>query len=310
MSWEAHAWVWTLDGLTPLTKLVALSMANHAGPDGEHIRPSIHRVAEQTCVSEKTVKRAIADLIERGMLVLVDSSNGRGRTNEYSMPVDLQRVADRGTKKRGSSSDIETDKGGHWRGERGTLENGKGDIGEAKGGLCDPPILVQSLEETYKNETLHQSSLPMVGDDTIKNDHSSLPLSEIPPPRPSNDTRQPNSAKKASVDPMKGFDAFYGAYPRKVGRGAAERAWMSAIRSGATLETICAGLQWQIPKLREADPEFRPHPATWLNGKRYLDEPPAHLRPGYRQRMGSYEPSPEGGYDDPADDPGAMNGGF
>ena len=28
MSWEAQAWVWTLDGVTPLTKLVALSLAN------------------------------------------------------------------------------------------------------------------------------------------------------------------------------------------------------------------------------------------------------------------------------------------
>ena len=180
MSWEAQAWVWTLDGLTGLTKLVALSLANHAGPDGEHIRPSIQRVAEQTCASEKTVKRAIADLIERGMLALVDSSNGRGRTNEYSMPVDLQRVADRGTKKRGSSSDIETEKGGlcdpHFV-ERGTLSPIKGDSQSEKGGLCDPPILVQSLRET-KKESKERNSLPLVGHDSVKNDLRGKRLAE------------------------------------------------------------------------------------------------------------------------------------
>lgn len=70
------------------------------------------------------------------------------------------------------------------------------------------------------------------------------------------------------------FAKFYQAYPRKVGRGQAERAWRGAIRAGAKPAEIISGLEAQLPAMREQDQRFVPHPATWLNGQRWLDEPP------------------------------------
>ena len=67
------------------------------------------------------------------------------------------------------------------------------------------------------------------------------------------------------------FEAFWLAYPRKVGKTAARKAWKSAVRvNSATF--IAAGLQAQLPKLLTSEERFRPHPATWLNEGRWEDE--------------------------------------
>jgi hypothetical protein len=74
---------------------------------------------------------------------------------------------------------------------------------------------------------------------------------------------------------LDGFEEFWRVYPRKVGRGAAERAWSRAVRQadgGAeTLNmavTIAVSLEWF--NLRE-QARYCPHPAKWLNEQRWLD---------------------------------------
>ena len=64
------------------------------------------------------------------------------------------------------------------------------------------------------------------------------------------------------------FDRWWAAYPRKVDKGAARPAYVKARRK-ATPEQLLNGLsraKWN------ADQRFIPHPATWLNGERWLDE--------------------------------------
>ena len=67
------------------------------------------------------------------------------------------------------------------------------------------------------------------------------------------------------------FDEFWKIYPRKVGKGQARKAFKAALKK-TTLEVILAGVETM-----KADPllesEFTPHPATWLNGERWLDDP-------------------------------------
>jgi len=64
------------------------------------------------------------------------------------------------------------------------------------------------------------------------------------------------------------FEAFYSAYPRHVAKQAAVKAW-----PGDDLATkIMAALEWQAPEFSKREPDKIPHPATWLNGKRWEDE--------------------------------------
>ncbi len=64
------------------------------------------------------------------------------------------------------------------------------------------------------------------------------------------------------------FNAFWQHYPRRVGKLAAWKAYQKA-RTHASAEAILAGVQ----RTRFADEvRFIPHPVTWLNQGRWLDE--------------------------------------
>ena len=74
------------------------------------------------------------------------------------------------------------------------------------------------------------------------------------------------------------FDAFWAAYPRKVGKDAARKAWAKA-RKRATVQDIAEALRRQRwPE----DRKFVPHPATWLNQGRWQDDPGAAAPPEHR----------------------------
>lgn len=72
------------------------------------------------------------------------------------------------------------------------------------------------------------------------------------------------------------FETWYGHYPHKVQRGAAERAFLKAI-SITTLEELIAGVHRYIAS-KPADRQWQ-NPATWLNGKGWLDAPAPAPRP-------------------------------
>lgn len=71
-----------------------------------------------------------------------------------------------------------------------------------------------------------------------------------------------------------GFERFWQAYPRKVGKLAARKAYAVAVRKvagpdppGLLIEAV------ERAKPFWTDPRFIPHPATWLNQGRWDDEP-------------------------------------
>ena len=72
------------------------------------------------------------------------------------------------------------------------------------------------------------------------------------------------------------FAAWWALYPRKVGKGQAMKAYTAA-RKKATAEALTAAVEIQGPLLMARGSQYCPHPATWLNGERWRDEP-AELR--------------------------------
>jgi len=68
------------------------------------------------------------------------------------------------------------------------------------------------------------------------------------------------------------FIAFWSVYPRRVGKGTARKAFAKALRS-VSYQTIIDAVLAQLPaNLNRDDPQFIPHPATWLNGERWGDD--------------------------------------
>jgi len=73
-------------------------------------------------------------------------------------------------------------------------------------------------------------------------------------------------------DGEKSFAEFYMAYPRKVGKDAARRAFAKAVRSVDVSVVIAGARQFAAdPNLPEK--QFIPHPSSWLNAGRWDDEP-------------------------------------
>lgn len=67
------------------------------------------------------------------------------------------------------------------------------------------------------------------------------------------------------------FVHFWNAYPRKVGKGAAYKAWEKAVDK-VEPETIIAKIQQWKSSVDFPDPDFIPHASTWLNQERWHDE--------------------------------------
>lgn len=67
------------------------------------------------------------------------------------------------------------------------------------------------------------------------------------------------------------FNDAWAAYPRKVGKGQAEKSWAKAIKKIDERE-LCKLLSQYIDSLVGKDSKFIPHLSTWLNGERWHDD--------------------------------------
>lgn len=102
------------------------------------------------------------------------------------------------------------------------------------------------------------------------------PVQPTPTPTPiessKEDSRRSKIAKRDSDPP--GFDAFWSACPRKVGKGAAKKSYRAAL--GKTDADTLIRTMSRHAKLwarNGTEERFVPHPATWLNHERWNDEP-------------------------------------
>jgi uncharacterized protein YdaU (DUF1376 family) len=84
---------------------------------------------------------------------------------------------------------------------------------------------------------------------------------------------------KPSLKPIRdksldnGFEEFWQAYPKKVGKDAAAKSW---VKVKARIDDVLPALAWQkeSDQWRRNDGQFIPNPATYLNQGRWHDEQP------------------------------------
>jgi hypothetical protein len=69
------------------------------------------------------------------------------------------------------------------------------------------------------------------------------------------------------------FEAFWGVYPRRVGRMKAEKIWLKLAYEEKQRAVIGLMLWKQTAQWHQADGQFIPYASTFLAQKRYLDEP-------------------------------------
>lgn len=102
-----------------------------------------------------------------------------------------------------------------------------------------------------------------------------------------------SSARSADL-----FGQFWEAYPKKVGKQAAERAFSKLKKPAETLTKILAALEWQRASFQwtRDGGQYVPNPATYLNQGRWLDEPQrsAGPRPLSMNNIGVDDATPQG----------------
>jgi len=95
--------------------------------------------------------------------------------------------------------------------------------------------------------------------------------------------------KKDMAKSLTQFEPWYLIYPRKIARGAAEKAWIKINPDEILVAKIMEGTRAQVEagKLVKGS-EFTPHPASWLNAGRWTDEieseAPAVINYGFKGR--------------------------
>ena len=87
-------------------------------------------------------------------------------------------------------------------------------------------------------------------------------------------TETDTNTKNKNKDKEERFDRFWSAYPRHEGKQAALKAFSKVNPSDELLQTMIEAIekQKQSDQWVKDGGQYIPHPATWLNGKRWEDE--------------------------------------
>lgn len=117
-------------------------------------------------------------------------------------------------------------------------------------------------------------------DTRVSSRGASRPGSALPDPTRPDPTRKEEEHSLAALgENAPEFDQFWAAYPRRVERRAAEKAWRAAINRNVTPARMIAGARRYADATRDAEARFIKHPAAWINAGAYDDldatpEPP------------------------------------
>jgi hypothetical protein len=226
--------------LTPLCFRLAYAISTFVNRTTGDAWPSQPRLAADCDATDRAIRDAITRLRDGGHLE-VTGKGGRGKTSRL-------RPIIKGAEKRKDAS---------------TLLPGK-----AEEHFRDTePKPGRKRTETRKKTTAKPGSL----------------LPTIPLIEPIEETIEGKSlmVNKSELSQRSDFETWYRHYPKKVGKLQAERAYRSILsKQKATREDLLAGAMRHAAERAGQDPKYTQHPATWLNGGGWLDEPSTSFKTG------------------------------
>jgi len=128
----------------------------------------------------------------------------------------------------------------------------------------------QTKEQTKENP---KPTLPLGRESERRRPEATNPGGDGPHDGDARDEQATECRATTSVQDSR-FDRFWAAYPRKISKGHARKAWDKIKPDEQLLARMLAAIgraktsaQW-----RKDDGQYIPHPATWLNGERWEDD--------------------------------------
>lgn len=123
-----------------------------------------------------------------------------------------------------------------------------------------------------RNETLRQNGLKG-GRPKTKENQSEPNETKENQTKAEKKRKETKGNEKAKTELL--FARFWDAYPRKVGKPDARKKFDSLDPDEALLETMLQSIEKWKGSAQWQDPQYIPHPSTWLNQRRWEDEPAA-----------------------------------
>lgn len=163
---------------------------------------------------------------------------------------------------------------------------------EAAGCICRYKVAgraylhIPAWSEHQKINRPTASKLPECGCESIRiSEHSVSPhgsLSEPSPTEGKGREKEVEQGKEKEASSRESdedeFASFWAAFPRKVSKGHARKAWKAAKQKTEPRVLVDAAASF-AQSVGNTEPKFIPYPATWLNGERWADEAPAAADP-------------------------------
>jgi hypothetical protein len=195
--------------------------------------PSILVLAQKARLSEREVQYLLPKLEQTGELRLDRSNGGRNRRNRYIVTVTE------------NPEDISVKKLHHNRNGAKVSVIFATENGEAHFTRIKPSGTINKNKSTESDKLIPDSLTP----------------------KAKRKLTRPDPAAVAA------FAGFYQAYPRHVARAAAEREWVKLNPNPELTAAIMTAVERYAEEMKDSEPRFIAHPATWLNSRRWEDEP-------------------------------------
>lgn len=256
--------------LSPVQRAVAISIGLHFNITDGRCDPGYDAIANGTPYKRRAVITAVADLAAKGWIA-IEPSRGRHRNNiglttpSNSAPIDAP-LADQPNSARQERQPCTVD-----------AANGARQIAHIIEMASEKN---HNREENIKENREEKGKSPYNPQEKAGGQVVELSQPYRPGHRDSPQPQRPTPLALAinTIAPEDGFEEFWRAYPRKVSRGAARKAWEKAITK-ASPETITTAVKryavGEMARMTAGDNpglRYTAHPATWLNAERWDDE--------------------------------------
>jgi hypothetical protein len=233
---------------------VAITIALHLRVTTGQCNPSYPTLAAESHVSERSTYRLVDLLEHRGWIAVTRLS---GRVNQYTLLTTANSVAGVTTAKPVAVVPLPNREPTPAKSSTEPLPNRGGTPANMLAGKKR-----RTAKRTAKEESESRApDFASPGSEEKKEDSRRKKTKKAAKPKP------PDSAES--------FERFWRAYPRRVAKDAAARAFARAVENGTDPEVLIAGAQTYAVLRQNEDQKYTKHPATWLNGGCWTDEMPS-----------------------------------
>jgi hypothetical protein len=246
-------------GLPDAAARVAMTLALHLHVDTGRCDPPYSILASKSHVSERSAYRLV-DLLEHAGWIAIQRTGGR-LINRYTLLNPA--IAESGLNPAIAESGL----------ARATLPKRK--FNPAKSSLQPCHTLADNKRRQAKKEQAGRES--MSPDFAARGKKKGTPdernlfgETESEPRAP----RKTQGDRRSATDDDEAFDRFWAAYPRKIAKQAARKAYDKAIKRGIPPDRIRARAELFALERQSEPPKYTPYPASWLNAGRYDDPVP------------------------------------